>query len=176
MTETLTHVAVRALNPAAAKMINAREPEFYHGLPGIRFETDEKGRLIIHDPLVSERPLATQDLVEIIGPATFRWLGRADYVINSGGHKVIPERVEQTLAPRIHRPFYITGLPDEKLGQRVVLVLEGQGDEQEKQQLLQTIDAAGLHPYDKPKAIYFVPEFRRTRSGKIIRDFGKNVE
>ena len=173
MTETLTHVAVRALNPAAAKTIDARDMDVYHALPGVRFQSDENGRLIVHDPLTSKAPLHTRDLVEWISPTRFRWLGRADNVINSGGHKVIPEQVEKLLAPHIHRPFYLAGLSDEKLGQKVVLVVEGQRSEQLEENIRQAVERVGLHPYDRPKDIVFVPQFHRTRSGKIIRDFGK---
>ncbi len=174
MTETLTHVALRALNPPAAKMINARDSDVYHALPGIRFQSDENGRLIVHDPLTSKAPLHTRDLVEWISPTRFRWLGRADNVINSGGHKVIVEEVERKLAGRLRQAFYLTGIPDNDLGQRVILVMEGQGSEQLIENIRQAVEHAGLHPYDRPKDIVFVPRFNRTRSGKIIRDFGKN--
>ncbi|MBK6965975.1 MAG: hypothetical protein IPH20_19130 [Bacteroidales bacterium] len=37
----------------------------------------------------------TSDLVNITSPGSFRWLGRADHVINCGGIKLIPEVIEK---------------------------------------------------------------------------------
>lgn len=39
----------------------------------------------------------TNDVVELLSPTTFRWLGRADNVINSGGVKVQAEKVEAAM-------------------------------------------------------------------------------
>lgn len=88
-------------------------------------------------------------------------MGRLDNVVNSGGIKIIPEVVEAKLVDVIpDRRFFIAGLPDESLGQKVVLLVEGKEME---------ISLDTLKKYERPKEIYFFPEFVETESGKVNR-------
>jgi O-succinylbenzoic acid--CoA ligase len=57
-------------------------------------------------------------------------------------------------------------LPDEKLGEKLALVIEGRP--QNTVQLEQKI-SEHLTPFERPKAIFFVEHFPLTISGKIIR-------
>ena len=41
--------------------------------------------------------LVTNDVVELVSESEFRWLGRYDNVINSGGIKLHPEEMEKRL-------------------------------------------------------------------------------
>jgi O-succinylbenzoic acid--CoA ligase len=84
-----------------------------------------------------------------------------DNVVNSGGIKIIPEVVEAKLVDVIpDRRFFIAGIPDESLGEKVVLLVEGKEME---------ISLDALEKYTQPKEIYFFPEFSETNSGKIHR-------
>jgi o-succinylbenzoate synthase len=155
MTETLTHVAI--------KLLNGRDKsDLFHTLDGIRFEMDERGCLVIHAPILNPEPVVTNDLVELVNDASFKWLGRFDNIINSGGVKIIPEVVEAKLAEIIkdHR-YFIAGLPDESLGEKVVLIVEGDGME---------IPFDKLDKYERPREIYFTSKFVKTDSGKLNRE------
>ncbi len=155
MTETLTHVAI--------KLLNGRDKsDLFHTLDGIRFEMDERGCLVIHAPILNPEPVVTNDLVELVNDASFKWLGRFDNIINSGGVKIIPEVVEAKLAEIIkdHR-YFIAGLPDESLGEKVVLIVEGDGME---------IPFDKLDKYERPREIYFISKFVNTDSGKLNRE------
>ncbi len=150
MTETASHVALRRLG----------QPTF-HAIGDTRFSVSDETTLIISGSVTENQPLATNDLVEVISPKTFQWKGRADFVINSGGYKIQPESVESRLATQFKRPFIITSLPDAKFGSKVVLISE------ESERPLRFDD---LHPYEKPKALFFEQKIVRTKSGKPDRN------
>ncbi|MDP6628144.1 MAG: o-succinylbenzoate synthase [Candidatus Marinimicrobia bacterium] len=154
MTETLTHVAIKPLN-------GSEKTDVFQALGGIQFGTDDRECLVIHAPMLNHEPVITNDLVEMIDKSSFRWLGRLDNVVNSGGIKIIPEVVEAKLVDVIpDRRFFIAGAPDESFGQKVVLVVEGSEIE---------FSLDSLEKYEKPKEIYFVSEFVETDSGKVRR-------
>jgi len=160
MTETLTHVAVRPLNRAAA--CGKFAPDRFHALPLVRFETDKEGCLLIHDRWL-DMHLQVNDRVELLDDKHFRWLSRCDEVINTGGIKVYPAEIERKLEAFI--PGIITSIPDETWGQKVVLVMEGTPVAVDKS----LFERAGLKFYEKPKAVYFIGRFPETESGKIKR-------
>ncbi|MBT3947649.1 MAG: O-succinylbenzoic acid--CoA ligase, partial [Candidatus Marinimicrobia bacterium] len=81
---------------------------------------------------------------------------------NSGGIKIIPEVVEAKLTAVISdRRFFIAGVPDESLGKKVILIIEGERLD---------ISLDSLEKYEKPKEIHFIEKFRVTTSGKIYRN------
>jgi len=154
MTETLTHVAIKPLN-------GPNKSDIFSALDGIHFEIDERDCLVINAPMLSPESIVTNDIIELINDISFRWLGRFDNVINSGGVKVIPEVVEAKLASFIlDRRYFISGVPDKSLGEKVVLLVEGNETE---------LSFQHLEKYERPKEIYFIPEFVETESGKVNR-------
>ena len=78
----------------------------------------------IKSKVTQEAWLQTSDIVEIIAPTQFIWLGRHDFVINTGGIKIPPEKIEALLKTQVSQNLMLTSLPDELLGQRVVLLVE----------------------------------------------------
>jgi O-succinylbenzoic acid--CoA ligase len=60
----------------------------YQVLKGIAIGQDDRGCLSVQGEVTNGQRLQTNDLVELLSPEQFVWLGRADYVINSGGVKV----------------------------------------------------------------------------------------
>jgi len=166
MTETLTHVAVRRLN-------GQEERPPFEALKAVEFEQDDRSCLIIHSPIV-DQPIITNDVVELIDIHTFYWQGRYDNVINSGGYKVQIEKLEQALEPIIAelwpgKSFVITFIPDETLGNKVVLAIEAaEIDERTKQELF-TASKNLLHPYEQPKNILNLNELPKTETGKVKR-------
>jgi O-succinylbenzoic acid--CoA ligase len=156
MTETISHVALRR--------IGYEQDDYYIGLKGIHFSTDDDERLIVHYPEIGLASLQTNDIVELYSKSTFKWLGRFDFAINSGGKKIIPEIIEQKLQYQINRNFFIHGFPDDVLGQKVVLLVEGEPIRDLEKSLDKLLDK-----FEKPKQILFIPHFVRTKSGKISR-------
>ena len=72
--------------------------------------------------------LVTNDVVELVSESEFRWLGRYDNVINSGGIKLHPEEMEKRLEGCVSSPFYIVGRPSERWGEEAVIVMENATD------------------------------------------------
>lgn len=156
MTETVSHVAVRMVGEKKA---------FFKAMPNVFFEMDSRGCLVINAPDISDEVIITNDLVELVGENKFYFLGRYDNVINSGGVKIIPEEVERKLSNVVEVPFFISAVPDEKLGEKVVLVVEKISE----MRLNLSELSAFLSPYQKPKAIISIEQFPITESGKIKR-------
>lgn len=166
MTETVSHIALADLKAAG--------PLVYITLPGVQTRQSPDGRLEIKAPMSDHQWITTNDIVEIIPGKGFVWKGRSDFTINTGGVKVQPEEVEAMAGEAIERCFpgqryFITSLPDRKLGQKVILVIEGKNDgTRDHEQVLKKLKAE-LPPYHCPKELHFVPEFSITASNKINR-------
>jgi O-succinylbenzoic acid--CoA ligase len=116
----------------------------------------------------------TNDQVELIDSTKFVWLGRADNVINSGGLKFQLEKVESSaeialFGLREHYRSVAIGIPDEKLGERLELVIESVPFPTEKSENLLKVLSEVLEKYELPKAIRFLTRFPETESGKIDR-------
>lgn len=157
MTETITHVAVKPIQNLKSN---------FTALPNITFTQDKRGCLVIDAPKISDTLVITNDLVELISELEFKWLGRYDSIINSGGVKLIPEQIEQKLAPLISSRFFVTGIPDEALGQKLVLVVEGVlAGKDELHKNIKTSKTLGK--YEIPKEIWVVPQFIETSTGKV---------
>ena len=114
----------------------------------------------------------TNDLVELVTPTSFRWLGRFDNMINSGGFKVSAEKIEKVVETifrerMVDRSFFVCGIPDNHFGQKLILVVEGFPISGEKK-ILSALKQH-LHPYEVPKQIFYIREFIRTNTGKINR-------
>ncbi|KXK39792.1 MAG: AMP-binding protein [Saprospiraceae bacterium] len=161
MTETLSHVALRKVNGKDRSVA-------YAGLPGVIFDLDGRGCLTIDVPFLSEK-VVTNDLATLIDDHHFIWKGRLDNIVNSGGVKLYPEQIEARLYPYIAQQFFVAGLADEVLGERLCLFIEGSEWEGLKMnELLHNIEYC-LKSLERPKAIYFIDRFLMTASGKIKR-------
>lgn len=152
MTETITHIAARKLGEKAFTV-----------LPGVTISYDDRNCLVIHAPRISDEVITTNDIVELVNENQFVFLGRMDNVINSGGIKLIPEQIEEKLSNKITQRFFIASKPDPELGEKVVLVMEG------NQEDLPSDLYNELDKYEKPKEVIFIPKFKETNSGKVMR-------
>jgi O-succinylbenzoic acid--CoA ligase len=165
MTETISHVALRQLNGQGAS-------DHYHALPGILFSLDSRGCLVIHWPALGD-PIVTNDLVHLEGNVRFIWLGRWDNVINTGGRKIIPEKLEATIAGSlfsagIHARFFVSGIPDARLGSKLVMVIEGNSIDQNDNPLREILKLS-LQSFEVPKTFLTCRRFKETQTGKINR-------
>lgn len=167
MTETLTHVAILKLNGPD------RQREF-HLLPGIKISIDGRGCLVLHAPHLGPDPIITNDLVEISSENTFRLRGRKDHVINSGGIKIQLQKVEEAVQEvfdetGIKNRFFASGIPDEKLGERLVLVIEGSPLSHNQEQIIIRGVAPALTQFETPRSLLYAPHFSLTPTRKIDR-------
>ncbi|GHN03242.1 O-succinylbenzoic acid--CoA ligase [Cytophagales bacterium WSM2-2] len=165
MTETISHVALQKLNGPDSQ-------DYFETLKNIHLRLDDRGCLCIKVDYL-EGEIVTNDLVELVSSNKFKWLGRIDNVINSGGVKVIPEKVEAAIEKalvklQIKARFFVAGLPDEKMGQRVVTIVEGLPDQWPSDKIMSDI-VSNLTKYELPKEVKFVPKFIETPTGKINR-------
>ncbi|MFV8369665.1 AMP-binding protein [Flavobacterium sp. LB2R40] len=152
MTETITHIAAKQIGEEAFSV-----------LPDIKITKDDRNCLVIDAAKISNESIITNDLVELVGENQFVFLGRMDNIINSGGIKLIPEKIEDKLSHKINSRFFVTGIEDVDLGEKLVLVIEGQN---------QTLDENifdCLDKYEKPRHVFYVANFAETENGKIKR-------
>lgn len=165
MTETLSHVALQRIDLHT-------EAGVFETLPGITLEADSRGCLVLGVPYLAEK-VVTNDRVEIISEKKFKWLGRWDNVINSGGYKVNPETIEFQIEKIFHRfeipnRFFVAGLPDLKLGKKVTLFVEGNENEKLRLSIDEAIKtiASGV---ERPRSVVFLPAFVDTATQKLNR-------
>jgi O-succinylbenzoic acid--CoA ligase len=156
MTETATHIALKPLN-------SGLEKPYFEVLPNVNISQDDRGCLVIDAPKVVSQKIVTNDIVKVHSTSTFEWLGRIDNVINSGGLKLFPEQIEERLKGNIKSQFFIASERDETLGNKLILVIEGDDTP------LDSSIFESLEKLEIPKKTYFVPEFIMTETGKIQR-------
>ncbi len=157
MTETLSHVAIRKLGKS-----------YFEALRGVQFAQDHRGCLEILAQHLGQKKFSTNDLVFLVDSKHFIWEGRVDRVVNSGGIKLLPELLEKKVDRIFNCPFYFTGIDDEKLGQKLVLLIESKKEDTAHQALVRNLERI-LDSYERPKHIFYVDKFIQTASGKIDR-------
>lgn len=165
MTETVSHIAIRRLNGPTRS--NA-----FQLLDAVEAGSDARGCLWVRGGMTDFAIVQTNDLVEWTDTRHFRWLGRYDSIINTGGVKIQPERVEALVTPvllaaGLDARFFITGLPDEQLGQGVAMVWEGVPLALEIQEWIQLAVETGLSRFAVPRRWLSIPHFSETSTGKV---------
>ncbi|EKF56073.1 o-succinylbenzoic acid-CoA ligase [Galbibacter marinus] len=164
MTETVTHIAAKKINNFSNSENLATSN--FKILPNITIGIDDRGCLVIDAPNIAEEVIVTNDLVELVSADEFQWKGRIDHVINSGGVKLIPEQIEKKLAEVITTRFFVHGIEEASLGQKLILIIEGRQDAK----LLENIkNLSSLDKFENPKEVYFTDAFLETENGKIKR-------
>jgi O-succinylbenzoic acid--CoA ligase len=161
MTETLSHIALQKLNGRDAQ-------DFFEVLDDIEISVDERQCLVIKADYLDDA-VTTNDIVELINKKCFRWLGRWDNVINTGGVKVMPEKVEQAIGDLLaNNRYFVASLAHEQLGQQVVLVVEGMLSLEEEMKVLNKLKSV-LLKYEVPKQVLYCSEFATTQTQKVNR-------
>jgi o-succinylbenzoate---CoA ligase len=157
----------------------------YDGVPldGVTVRTDDEGRLRISGPLLMSRYYGRPDLtgaalvdgefvtsdlgrVEADGRVVVR--GRADDVINTGGHKVVPGEVAAVLSacPGV-REVVVVGRPDAEWGERVTaVVVPADPGDPPGLELLRTHVRARLPRYACPSEVVLTEAIPVLPSGK----------
>ncbi|MCD8434862.1 AMP-binding protein [Tenacibaculum dicentrarchi] len=168
MTETITHIAVKKLNNFKSHQLVSDAN--YTILSNVKITTDDRKCLVIEAPKVSEEKIITNDVVQLVSNKEFEWLGRFDNVINSGGIKLHPEKIEEKLSKIINTRFFVIGINDDFLGEKLVLIIENSiSSEEEKNLKLAVKNLKTLAKFEVPKEIYFIDNFIETDTKKIQR-------
>lgn len=158
MSETLSHIGLKQLLP--------EQEEYFTVFENVTISLDDRGCLKIFAPNVNAEELQTNDLVEIRNENQFKFLGRIDNVINSGGAKIFPETLEALVKKDIPGEAIFVGLPDESLGQKLILIIEGEESDEVRRKISEIPFEKSFH---KPKEIIFIKEIPRTPNGKVNR-------
>lgn len=164
MSETLSHIALKSILP--------KREEYFRILDGIKISQDQRGCLVINAPQLNNKTLITNDLIKLKNKREFKFLGRIDNIINSGGIKISPESLEDWIKKFTPNELVLIGIPDINLGEKLVLVLEGEEGLNLKSHILQL---PFEKKYLKPKEIIFIEKIPRTPNNKIDRLGLKNL-
>lgn len=158
MSETLSHIALKQLTPESE--------DYFTAFENVTISKDDRGCLKIFAPNVNDEVLQTNDLVDIKNGNQFKFLGRIDHVINSGGAKIFPEELEALVKKEIANEVVFLGVADELLGQKLVVVIEGKETDETIKVLSNIQFEKNFH---KPKKIIFTDQIPRTPNGKVSR-------
>jgi len=156
MTETISHIALRQISPDFSPAFKL--------LPGVNISLNAQACLKINAPAIGVENLQTKDLAELISEDEFRWKGRLDNVVLSGGLKLYPEELEQKIDLSLN--FILAGQDNASLGQQLVLVIES-SDILKKTDL--DLALRNLNRFERPREILYSPSFVYTSNGKIKR-------
>lgn len=149
MTETVSHIALKAI-----------DEDVYHTTGDTVVSQDGNDILSIKGSITEDKWLKTNDVVSVQSDNSFKWIGRRDFIVNSGGIKINPEEIELMLMDKVEGELMIGSLPDEQLGHKLILITNGDK---------QNIDFSAIEKYKVPKACYFNQKIIKTVSGKIDR-------
>lgn len=160
MTETLSHIALRRVN-------GVDRSDCYTPLEGVHLSLSEDDTLVIDAPQISPQVLVTNDIAQIRPDGTFTIEGRKDNVVNSGGVKINLEKVEELIRRVVNVPFALTSVPDQVLGERLVMLIEK--DEPLDPMMIMAAIKDILPSIQAPKEIYPILSIPMTETDKINR-------
>jgi fatty-acyl-CoA synthase len=164
-------------------------------------ETDQRGELCARgymvmkgydgDPEATARTvdadgwLHTGDLATMRADGCFHIAGRLKEVIIRGGENIYPREIEEFLHrhPKI-ADIYVTGLPDERLGETVLAWIKLKSEETATEDEIREFCRDRIAHFKIPQYIRFVDAFPMTLSGKVqkfrireqeieVRDLGR---
>jgi acyl-CoA synthetase (AMP-forming)/AMP-acid ligase II len=107
------------------------------------------------------------DMAKVEEDGTIMLLGRGSVSINTGGEKVYPEEVESVL--KSHPAIFdavVVGVPDDRWGERVVVVVQPGPGEHPTLEEIQSYSRAKMAGYKVPRQMVVVEEVVRSPSGK----------
>lgn len=165
MTETVSHIALRRLNGIAKK-------DFFTVFEDVEISIDTRNCLTIKSEVTNNEILKTNDIVELLDNKNFRWIGRIDNIINSGGIKIQIETLEKKIKQIFDslgykERFFATSEKDIKLGEKIILVIEKEFMSKNYFEKIFMVLKKSLSKYEAPKTILNSKEFILTQSGKI---------
>lgn len=159
MTETLSHIAIKEI---LKKQLGFRK------LPEFHLTTNSEKQLIISHPIIVPTPLITNDIINFIDNEHFNFIGRKDFIVNSGGVKIQIELLENEMNKYIEFPFFLSKKMDEVLGEKLVFCILN-NEKIDDAQIYELIKTMPISKYQIPKEIIRLDSFNYTQNGKIIR-------
>lgn len=169
MSEMLSHIALKQISPI--------QEECFTIFNDVEISVDERNCLKIFAPKLNPEILQTNDIVELMhfdsaqcDKKQFKFLGRFDNVINSGGVKIFAEELENLVKKHIDRDLVFLGKPDETLGEKLVLVIEDASTPLSMTEIKSQISNLKFpSKFHIPKEIFFLEKFPRAENGKVLR-------
>ncbi len=167
MTETITHIAIKRLN-------GRNKDDFFNTISGVNIKLNKQNCLMIQSKSIDNEWITTNDVAEIVNSSSFILHGRLDNVINSGGVKIQLEKIEKVGEGilgklQLNGRYFAYSLPDEKLGERLILVIENEISSTQDFIKIDIIKAFKeiLPKFEVPKEVFFVKKMIETPTGKI---------
>ncbi len=155
MTETVSHFALKTINQSD-----------YELLEGVSISANSE-QTVFSDTLLGIENLSFTDILEFSSEKYFRFIGRRDFAINSGGIKIHPEPIEKSVFEQLNLAILLLGIPDQNYGEICVCVSEIPINKQTKEELAHFI-RENFSPYAVPK-YYFQHLFERGNYDKLLR-------
>jgi 2-furoate---CoA ligase len=119
---------------------------------------------------VQGRWYRTGDLGKFDDDGELYVIGRVDDMIISGGENIFPEEVEDALLrSKLVAGCAVVGMPDDRLGAKVVAFIEPANDDLSPEQLDELCLKSGLARFKRPKEYVLVKAIPRSASGKLLR-------
>jgi O-succinylbenzoic acid--CoA ligase len=159
MTETISHFAVRSIS---------RNETYFECLEGFEVNVNTMDCLEVFHPFILPEKLVTNDIIDCIDSSKFIFLGRKDHLINTGGLKLNPEKLEKEWSLFLPFKFILAGEDDAVLGQRIVMVLEPECAIT-KAQIIQLFHGNSIAVKFIPKVFYLAKTWNETDSLKPLR-------
>jgi O-succinylbenzoic acid--CoA ligase len=158
MSETLSHFAIKNIG---------NNEDVFRLIDGYQIDVSSEGQLSIQCPFLDNK-IISNDVVELFEDKSFRFLGRKDFVINSGGIKIHPELLENSLQDMFQFPFYFTKEYDNRLGEILILAIL-ESNKLSDAEIMELCKIQITNKYHIPKKIKRLLVFEYTQNGKIKR-------
>jgi O-succinylbenzoic acid--CoA ligase len=158
MSETLSHFAIKPLR---------NSNEIFEVIDGYQLQVSDEGLLSIICPFL-DTMVQSNDIVELVNEHSFKFLGRKDNVINSGGIKIHPELLEKELEGKFNFQFYFSKAVDASFGEILILNILTNNMLSDIQ-ILELCKTEIQNKYQIPKIIIRHDHFEYTENGKIKR-------
>jgi acetyl-CoA synthetase len=126
---------------------------------------------------VRDGRLHTGDLAEVDDERYFTFVGRADDLISSAGHRIGPGEIEECLVrhPAVALAAVI-GIPDEVRGEAIKAFVVAASPSDRLAAELKALVRERLAAYEVPRQIEFVADLPLTVTGKIRRNELRRLE
>lgn len=112
----------------------------------------------------------TGDLGRLDAQGNLQIVGRKKDLINRGGHKIHPERIEEFACLHANvAEAVVIGVPDARLGEKACLAIIANGIAPSAQELLLHLAKCGLSKYDMPEYYLIAEGLPLTASGKLLK-------
>ncbi|NUM32287.1 MAG: AMP-binding protein [Bacteroidetes bacterium] len=169
MTETCSNFALKKLNNESWK--------YYKPYQNIKLKVDSLGILSVKGKQTDNKWIKTNDIVKIYDDG-FEFIGRSDFVINTGGFKISPEVLEKKIQNLIdvkseNTEFLISLVNSQEWGQMIVLVHNNIlfFENNDFKKLLKS----SLEKHEMPKKFVFLEKIPKNKSMKTDRKSIQNI-